>query len=75
MHKILFYNKFITHLYTFRALCVHHQEVKLYYTVSGIVTHCRWPSGAHVERLSTAYIFHNIWYHYTYRVWWYQMLY
>jgi len=28
----------------FRALCSHHQEVKLYYTVSG-----RWPSGAQVE--------------------------
>jgi len=28
MHKILFYNKFIKHLYMFRALCAHHQEVK-----------------------------------------------
>ena len=25
-HKILFYNKFITFLYMFRALCAHHQE-------------------------------------------------
>jgi len=29
MHKILFYNKFITCLYMFRALCAHHQEVKI----------------------------------------------
>ena len=28
----------------FRALCAHHQEVKLYYTASG-----KWPSGAQVE--------------------------
>ena len=30
--------------------CAHHQQVKFYYTVSGIVTLCRWPSGAQVER-------------------------
>ena len=29
MHKILFYNKFITRLYMFRILCAHHQEVKI----------------------------------------------
>jgi len=29
MHKILFYNKFIKWLYMFRALCAHHQEVKI----------------------------------------------
>ena len=29
MHKILFYNKFIIRLYMFRALCAHHQEVKI----------------------------------------------
>jgi len=29
MHKILFYNKFITRLYTFRGLCARHQEVKI----------------------------------------------
>jgi hypothetical protein len=22
----------------------------MYYTISGIITHCRWPSGAQVER-------------------------
>ena len=29
MHKILFYNKFIICLYMFRALCAHHQQVKI----------------------------------------------
>jgi len=29
MHKFLFYNKFIIYLYMFRALCAHHQEVKI----------------------------------------------
>ena len=29
MHKFLLYNKFIICLYMFRALCVHHQEVKI----------------------------------------------
>ena len=38
MHKILFYNMFIKHLYMFRALCPHHQEVKIVYTASGIIT-------------------------------------
>jgi len=30
----------------FEHCCAHHQEVKLYYTAYGIVTLCRWPSGA-----------------------------
>ena len=29
MHKILYCNKFIICLYMFRALCAHHQEVKI----------------------------------------------
>ena len=29
MHKILFYNEFIIRLYKFRALCAHHQELKI----------------------------------------------
>jgi len=29
MHKIVFYIKFITSLYMFRAPCAHHQEVKI----------------------------------------------
>ena len=29
MHKILLFNKFIKCLYMFRALCAHHQEVKI----------------------------------------------
>ena len=37
MHKILFYNKFITCLFMFRALCAHHQEVKIV-LYSGIIT-------------------------------------
>jgi len=41
MHKILFYNKFIIRLYMFRALCAHHQVVKLYYAASGIIKLCR----------------------------------
>ena len=32
----------------FEHCCAHHQEVKFYYTASGIVTLCRWPSGAHL---------------------------
>jgi len=30
----------------FEHCCAHHQGVKLYYTASGIITLCRWPSGA-----------------------------
>ena len=37
MHKILFYNKFISCLHMFRAPYAHRQEVKLYYTASGII--------------------------------------
>jgi len=35
MHKLLFDNKFIIRLNKFRALCAHHQEVK-------IVLHTIW---------------------------------
>ena len=35
MHKFWFYNKFIICLHMFRALCAHHQEVK-------IVLHSLW---------------------------------
>jgi len=38
MNKFLFYNKFIICLYMFRALCAHHQEVKLYFTASCIIS-------------------------------------
>ena len=49
MRKILFYNKFIIRLYMFRALCAHHQEVKIVlYSIWYHYT-CRWPSGAPVE--------------------------
>jgi len=53
MHKFLFYYKFIIRLYMFRALCAHHQEVKLYYTASVIVTICRWPSSGPVHGTAT----------------------
>ena len=38
MHKIMFYNKFIICLYMFRALCAHHQEIKIVLCASGIIT-------------------------------------
>jgi len=38
MHKVLFYNKFIILLYMFRALCAHHQEVKIVLYSIGIIT-------------------------------------
>jgi len=47
--KFLFYNKFVTCFYMFRALCAHHQEVKI--VLYSIWYHhtSRWPSGAQVE--------------------------
>ena len=43
MHKILFYNKFISCLYTFRAPYAHHQEVKIaLYSIWYHDTY-RWP--------------------------------
>ena len=50
MHKFLFYNKFIICLYMFRALCAHHQEVKIVLYSIWYRHTCRWPSGAQVER-------------------------
>jgi len=52
MQKFLFY-KFIICLYVFRALCAHHQEVKI--VLYSIWYHhtCRWQSGAQVERESS----------------------
>jgi len=50
MHKFLFYNKFIICLYMFRALCAHHQEVKIaLYSIWYHQTY-RWSSRAQVER-------------------------
>jgi len=52
MHKTLFYNKFIIYLYMFRAMCAHHQEIKiLLYSIWYHHTY-RWPAGAQVERES-----------------------
>jgi len=50
MHKFLFYNKFIIFLYMFRALCAHHQEVKIVLYSIWYHDTCRWPSCAQVER-------------------------
>jgi len=53
MHKILFNNKFIIRLYIFRALCAHHQEVKiLLYSIWYHHT-SRWPSRAQVHGTAT----------------------
>ena len=50
MHKIFFYNMFIIRLYLFRALCAHHQEVKIVLHCSWCHHNSRWPSRAQVEK-------------------------
>jgi len=50
MHKFLFYHKFIICLYMVRALCAHHQEVKIVLYSIGYRHSCRWPSGAQFEK-------------------------
>ena len=46
MHKFLFYNKFIICLYMFRALCAHHQEVKIVlYSIWYLHTSLNLPTG------------------------------
>jgi len=50
MHKLLLYSKFIICLYMFRALCAHHNEVKIVSYSIWYHHTCRWPSGAQVER-------------------------
>ena len=67
----LFYNKFIKCLCMFRALCAHHQEVRIVLYSTWYHHTCRWPSGAQIERsilLTCAPDGHL-------EVWWYQMLY
>ena len=49
MHKFLFCNTFIIRLYMFRALCAHHEEVKIVFYSIGYRHSCRWPSDAQVE--------------------------
>jgi len=44
---------------------------KLYYTASGVITLCRWTSGAQVGRGLSQPVHRTV----TYRVWRYQMLY
>ena len=54
MHNVLFYNKFISCLYMFRASCAHHQEVNnVLYSLWYHHTY-RWPSGAQVETATCA---------------------
>ena len=53
MYKFLFYNKFIICLYMFRALCAHHQEVKIILYSIWYHHTCRWPSRAQLERRDT----------------------
>ena len=45
----LFYNKFISCLYMFRAPCAHRQEVKIVFYSLWYHHTYRWPSGAQVE--------------------------
>jgi len=61
MHKILFYNKFISCVYMFWAPCAHHQEVK-------IVLYSLWYH--HTYRWPCTYARDG-----HLQVWWYQRLY
>jgi len=46
MHKVLFYNKFILYIFMFRAICAHHQEVKIVLYSIWYRHTCKWPYGA-----------------------------
>ena len=46
----LFYNKFISCLYMFRATCAHRQEVKIVLYSLWYRHNYTWPSGAQIER-------------------------
>jgi len=50
MHKFLFYNKFISRLYMFRAPRAHHQEVKIVLYSLWYHHTYRWPFHVQVER-------------------------
>jgi len=50
MHKILFYNKFISCLYMFLSKCAYHQEVKIVLYNLWYRHTYRWLSHAQVER-------------------------
>jgi len=72
MHKILYYNKFISYLYMFRAHVLIIRRSKLHYTASGIIT----PIGVMIHRLVSStcahhqevkIALHSLWYHHTYR--------
>ena len=61
MPKILFYNKFISGLYMFRAHVLIIRKSKLHYTASGIII----PIGMMIPEVKIA--LHSLWYHHTYR--------
>jgi len=46
----VFFNKFISCLYMFRAPCAHRHEVKIVLYSTWYRHTCRWPSDAQVER-------------------------
>ena len=60
MHKIFFYNKFLISLYMFRALFVHHQEVKIVlYSIWYHHTY-RWPSRAQIQSGASSWLIAKI---------------
>ena len=67
MHKFLFYNKFILCIYMFRAVCAHHQEVKIVLYCIWYHHTCMWPSRAQVERGLCRFRYTR-WLHYSYTV-------
>ena len=57
MHKILLYNKFIICLYMFRALLCSSSRGQNCIIQHLVSSHCRWPSGAQVERGLIIFLF------------------
>jgi len=51
----------------FRALCAHHQEVKILLYSIWYHHNYRWPSRAQVERRLVKIVSYSIWYHHTCR--------
>ena len=60
MHKILFYSKFISCLYMFRAPCAHRQEVKIVLYSLWYHHTYRWPSGAQVHGTASSWLITKI---------------
>ena len=62
MHKILFYNKFISCLYMFRAQCAHRHEVKIV-LYSLLYHHTRtseWPKITKITKITKIYKYEHI---------------